>query len=115
LIHDAILIIDLDYFAIEVEPSNESKSMADFTELRALKAARIGNSGPRHSTREHGEFEDMELRGSYIEKKFRTGSAAGAEWHRGQLLHPIRGGSMWMVSSLHPPYSNIFIIYFKYK
>ena len=72
--------------------------MADYTDLRASKAARYGNSGPRHSNREPEDFEDMNLRGTFIEKKFRTASVAGAEWYRAQLIHPIRGGDSWMVS-----------------
>jgi len=78
--------------------------MADYTEGRASKAARFGNSGPRHSSTEPEEFENMDLRGSFIEKKFRTFSAAGAEWYRGQLIHPIRGGNFWMVSLRHTSY-----------
>jgi len=58
---------------------------------------------------------DMNLRWRFIEMKFFIDSAAGAEWYRGQLLHPIRGGNFWMVSSLHPPYSKIFFkFYFNY-
>jgi hypothetical protein len=71
---------------------------ADYTEVRASKAARFGNSGPRHSSTEPEELENIDLRGSFIEKKFRSFSAAGAEWYRGQLIHPIRGGNFWMVS-----------------
>ena len=74
--------------------------MADYTELRASKSARFGNSGPRHSTREFEEFDNVELRGSFIEKKFQTIVVAGTEWYRGQLIHPIRGGNFWMVRSM---------------
>jgi len=40
---------------------------------------------------------DMNLRWRFIEMKFFIDSAAGAEWYRGQLLHPIRGGNFWML------------------
>ena len=86
--------------------------MADYTEVRASKAARFGNSGPRHSSTEPEELENIDLRGSFIEKKFRTFSAAGAEWHRGQLIHPIRGGNFWMVSLRHIIYIYICNLHF---
>jgi hypothetical protein len=75
--------------------------MADHTEQRASKSARFGNSGPRHSTREFEELDNVELRGSFIEKKFQTFGATGTEWYRGQLIHPIRGGNFWMVRSMY--------------
>ena len=54
--------------------------MADYTKIRASKAARFGKFGPQHSSREPEDLENMDLRGSFIEKTFRTFSAAGAEW-----------------------------------
>ena len=53
--------------------------MADYTKIRASKAARFGKFGPRHSRREPEDLDNMDLRVSFIEKKFRSFSAAGAE------------------------------------
>ena len=57
------------------ETANVDKSIN-----RPSKAARLSNLGPRHSIWEPDDSEDMDLRGSFIEKRFRSNSVAGSDW-----------------------------------
>jgi hypothetical protein len=68
-------------------------------EHRAWKVAR--DLGKRHSIIQPEDEEEINLRGSYIEKRFHAYNATGGEWYRGQLMTRIRGsGNYWMVSAL---------------
>jgi hypothetical protein len=93
----AVILLNSAVGSIEdviFETANVDESMN-----RASKAARLSNLGPRHSIWEPDDSEDMDLCGSFIEKRFRSNSVAGSDWYRGQLISPIRGGgNNWMVT-----------------